>query len=107
MSEVTKYQYFLDNMKLIMKLKGKIDENIFNEVLEEKMIPECIEKGIHPEDIEILKDFILNLDEKSFYDECMKVYMKFSKYDEETTKATINFLHFQKLELYNLMINSL
>lgn len=94
MSEVTKYQFFLDTMKFILTLKNTVDETEYIRIVEESIESVKNKKEISNDDELLIRDFLFYLDENTFYDNCMEIYHKFFKYEAD---FEINFLHFYKL----------
>lgn len=101
MSEVTKYQLFLDTMKLVLKLKSVLEESKYISIIKSDVTKTCADKNISEEDIDFLITFLVNLKEETFYDECMKVYHKFLKYEDSSSPNSLSFL---KIELIKKMI---
>lgn len=96
MSEVTKYQYFLNSIKLVLKLKNTLEESEFTRIVNESIEKVKIDQEISQEDELLLQNFLLHLKEDTFYDDCMGIYCKISKYEKD---FEVNFLHFYKLKL--------
>jgi hypothetical protein len=68
-----------------------------------KAIEKFKDKNIAEEDIDFLKDSLINLSDNGFQDNCMSAFMRLKKYDDENEKLIPN-LEFLKLQYYHFLI---
>lgn len=101
-SDVTKYQLYSDYFKLILQIKKQMDGVGYLQVVE-KALEKFKGKNIDQEDMEFLKDFLINLSDEGFQDNCMNAFIRLKKYDDGDDKLIPN-LEFLKLQYYHFLI---
>lgn len=104
MTDVTRYQLFLDYFKLVLRLKEVVDELKFSEVVNE-VIEKLCKNEITEEEKITFRDFLINLNQENFYDNCMQFYLNFIKNDNmEDSKINPN-IEFMKIQLCNYLLS--
>ena len=97
-TEVTRYQLCLEYFRLILKIKNQASRETYLKIVDEA-VHGVRDKNVSEEDIEAFTDFLENLNETSFQDDCMTMYLRLKKYDNGNEKFFPS-LEFLKIRLY-------